>query len=173
MQLDFELTEEDYINYNLYHVKKSPSIKRSILFQRIFGPIVFMIAPFIAVKVSEPPLLFWLFMFGITSIIWITFYPKYANWEIKTRAKKMLQEGNNENMFDKRSLILTEEGIKETSSIANSKINWDKIISLDETDDYIYIYISSISAYIIPKRVFKDKTEQKLFIGELSKQIND
>ena len=75
--------------------------------------------------------------------------------------------------FDKRSLILTEEGIKETSSIANSKINWDKIISLDETDDYIYIYISSISAYIIPKRVFKDKTEQKLFIGELSKQIND
>lgn len=40
---------------------------------------------------------------------------------------------------------------------------------VEETDDYIYIYISSISAHIIPKRVFKNEDEKQMFIKEIKK----
>ena len=37
---------------------------------------------------------------------------------------------------------------------------------------YIYIYISSVSAHIVPKRVFKNSNEQKEFINKISEQIS-
>lgn len=173
MELEFELTEEDYINYNIAHSQKSPSIKRSILIQRIFGPIIFMGAPFFIIKFSDIPLWYWITIFGISSVVWLIYYPKYANWEIKRRVKKMLKEGNNENLFNRRKLALTGLGITEVSEIGESNINWDKIVSIEETTEYIYIYISSVSAHIVPKRVFKDTNEQKRFTDEISERINN
>lgn len=173
MELEFELTEEDYINYNIDHSKKSPSIKKSIMIQRVFGPIVFIIAPFLVVKFSDIPLWYWITIFGISSVVWLIFYPKYANWEMKKRLKKMLEEGSNENLFNRRKIILTDQGLSQVSPTGETNVKWDSIVSIEETDEYIYIYISSVSAHIIPKRVFKDVNEQKLFIDEISKHINN
>lgn len=172
MELIFELTEEDYINYNLDHSKKSPSMKKSILIQRIMGPVIFVIAPFVIIQFSEIPLWYWLMIFGLSSIAWFVYYPKYTMWEIKRRVKKMLEEGNNENLFNQRKLLLTDEGITETSSIGASNISWDKIESLEETEDYLYIYISSVSAHIVPKRIFENLDEQEEFVGKIAKEIN-
>ena len=84
----------------------------------------------------------------------------------------MLEEGDNENLFNQRTLVLTDEGITETSSIGESHIRWDKINHLEETEDYLYIYVSSVSAHIVPKRVFKNSNEQKEFINKISEQIS-
>lgn len=38
-------------------------------------------------------------------------------------------------------------------------------------EDYIYIYISSLSAHVVPKRAFKNTNDQKEFFNEISRQI--
>lgn len=170
MELKFELLEEDYINFNINHANKSPSLKRNVTLIRILGPVTFLIAPFIIIRFSEIPLWYWMTLFGITSIIWLLFYPKHFDWEMRRRIKKMLEEGNSENLFKERKISLTDKAIIETSSSSQSSTIWSKIDRVEETDRYIYIYNSSISAYIIPKRVFKDDKEKANFLEELSKQ---
>ncbi len=170
MELKFELLEEDYINFNIDHANKSPSLKRNVTLIRILGPVTFLIAPFIIIRFSEIPLWYWMTLFGITSIIWLLFYPKHFDWEMRRRIKKMLEEGNSENLFKERKISLTDKAIIETSSSSQSSTIWSKIDRVEETDRYIYIYNSSISAYIIPKRVFKDDKEKANFLEELSKQ---
>lgn len=171
MEITFELTEEDYIHYNIAHSEKSPSMKRSLLIQRIMGPVIFVFMPFIVIRFTDIPLWYWLLVFGVSSITWFVFYPKYAQWEITRRVQKMLEEGSNENLFNQRSLVLTDEGITETSSIGENHIRWDKINHLEETEDYLYIYISSVSAHIVPKRVFENSNEQEKFINKITKHI--
>lgn len=85
----------------------------------------------------------------------------------------MLEEGDNENLFNQRTLVLTDEGITETSSIGESHIRWDKINHLEETEDYLYIYVSSVSAHIVPKRVFENLSEQEKFISKITGYISD
>nr|WP_300003902.1 YcxB family protein [Tissierella sp.] len=172
MELKFRLTEEDYINYNIEHAKRSPSIRKSILFQRLMGPAVFIIAPFVVAKYSEIPLWYWITLFGITTIVWLVFYPKYANWEMKTRLKKMMKEKNHESLLAERTLILTQDGITEESPGEKSSIIWEKIVSLEETEDYIHVYISPVEAHVIPKRVFKDQQSQSLFIEYINEHIS-
>lgn len=173
MELEFQLTEEDYVNFNMDHAKKSETMKKSILIQRILGPIIFMVAPFVITRFSDIPLWYWLIVFIILSFIWFFYYPNYAEWEIKRRVKKMFTEGNNENLFNVRKLIVDGERLSEISAIGESKVSWDKVISLDESEDYLYIYLSSVSAHIIPKRVFKNIQEQEEFISKVSQQIDN
>lgn len=171
MELTFKLTEEDYINYNVDHSKTSPSMKRSILIQRILGPVIFVIVPFMIIQFTDIPLWYWLLVFGVSSVVWFAFYPRYATWEITRRIKKMLAEGNNENLFNERILVLTNEGITETSSIGETKISWAKIERFEETEDYLYIYVSSVSAHIVPKRVFANTNEQEKFINKITEYV--
>ncbi len=169
MEIEFELLEKDYINFNINHSMKSPGLKKNIFGQRILGPIIFLLIPFILKTYTKIPLLYWLTIFGILSVVWFIFYPKYFNWEMTRRIQKMLKEGNNENIYIRRKIILSEEGIIEKSDIGESNMPWIQVGKVEETDEYIYIYISSISAHIIPKRVFTDKNEEQRFISEISK----
>ena len=173
MEITFKLTEEDYIIYNISHAGRSPSMKKSIFIQRIMGPAIFVFMPFIVMRFTDIPLWYWLLVFGGASIIWFAYYPKYASWEITRRVNKMLEEVDNENLFNQRTLVLTDEGITETSSIGESHIRWDKINHLEETEDYLYIYVSSVSAHIVPKRVFENLSEQEKFISKITGYISD
>lgn len=169
MELEFELLEEDYINFNIDHAKKSSSLKKNILMQRILGPALFLIFPFIIRGYTEIPMWYWVTIFGIVSVVWFIYYPKYFNWEMTRRVKKMLSEGSNENILNRRKIILSDEGILEKSLIGESNVSWNQVDKVEESNEYIYIYISSISAHIIPKRIFKDENEKQMFIREISK----
>ena len=167
MEIEFKLSEEDYINFNVDHTKKSPTMRKNVTFIRILGPVVFLIAPFVIISFSEIPLWYWITLFGIASILWLIYYPRHFDWDMRRKMKKMLQEGNNENLFKEIKIILTKEGIIQKNKTGESFTKWDDVDSVDETDDYIYIYNSSISAFIIPKRAFKDENARKEFFAEI------
>ncbi|WP_035051071.1 YcxB family protein [Carnobacterium pleistocenium] len=172
MEIEFELLEKDYINFNIDHTKKSPSLKRSINVQRLVGPIVFLIAPFIVIRFSAIPIWYWMAVFSIASLIWFVFYPRYFDWEMRKRIVKMLQEGNNENLLKKIKIVVTDKGISESSVTGELNSKWNEVNRVDETNEYIYIYNSSISAYIIPKRIFENENTLKIFLEEISKYTN-
>ena len=104
MEIEFELLEEDYVNFNIEHANSSVSVKRSLILQRTLGPFVFLIATLALVKFSEISMWYWITVFSIMSVIWLVFYPNYFNWEMGRNIKKMLKEGNNKNLLQKRNL---------------------------------------------------------------------
>lgn len=169
MEIKFKLREEDYINFNIDHAKKSASLKKNLMLQRVMGPIIFLAFPFLIKKQTEIPMWYWITIFSITSIVWFVFYPRYFNWRMKKSVRKMLKEGSNKNLFSERKIKILETGILETTSIGETNLKWDQIDKIEETDDYIYIYISSISAHIIPKRIFKNENEKQIFLKEILK----
>ena len=169
MEIEFELLEEDYVNFNIEHANSSVSVKRSLILQRTLGPFVFLIATLALVKFSEIPMWYWITVFSIMSVIWLVFYPNYFNWEMGRNIKKMLKEGNNKNLLQKRKLFLTDEAIIETSTASETKTPWSDVNKVEETGEYIYIYNSSISAYIIPKRVLGNQNKINTFLEEIYK----
>jgi hypothetical protein len=88
MKINYKLTEQDYIEFNLNHMKYSKAIKRSLFIQRYSSVIVFMSMPFILIRVTAIPLWYWVLGFSITTILWIYFYPKHAE---KCAAKRMFE----------------------------------------------------------------------------------
>ena len=171
MQINYQLTKDDYIAFNMHHMNYSPTFKKSIFIQRYIVSIIFLLVPFILKDSSDIPFLYWLSVFAIVYIAWVAFYDKYLKWNVTRKISQMIDEGKNTDMLGERSLQLTECGILQTSSLSESKITWDVIEDVVETKEHIFIYINALSGYVIPIRAFANAAQKDEFLGILKSHL--
>jgi hypothetical protein len=167
MKVQFELAKEDYIQYNLHYMRESEAIKKSFFIQRYVVSLIYLVLPFILVKVSDMPFRYLMIVFLVTYLIWVLYYPKYFASFTKKRLQKIINEGKNVSLFGARSISLDQGGIVESSNTGESKTSWTAVERVEETNKYIFIYVSSVNAYIVPARAFADLKQKKEFIDIL------
>lgn len=159
LKIHYELTEEDYLHFNLFHVKQSKTAIKSLKIQRFITPVFFIIAAFIFSGIGDMPVVFPLIIFGLISIVWLIFYPKYFYSLVMRQSKKMLKEGKNDGLLGQQQMVLSEEGIVYLTSNGESQVKWTGIKKIVEDSDFFYLYNSSVSAYILPKRALSSVKE--------------
>lgn len=169
MKIEYKLTKEDYIQYNLYYMDTSDTVRKSLFRQRYITSLVFLVFPFIMGLVSNIPLWYWLAVFILAYILWVAYYPRYFRSYSKKRIQKMMEEGKSEKLLGLHSMELTEEGITETTSYGVSKISWTMMERIDETDLYIYIFFNAFTAFVVPLRIFKSEDEKNEFLAIIKK----
>ena len=64
-------------------------------------------------------------------------------------------------MFSEKHLSFSEKGINSKTEYGNSEHNWNLIQKIVQNRKFIYLYISKSSAYVIPKKIFKDQEDSK------------
>lgn len=165
MKIYYELTEEDYLHFNLFHVKQSKAAIKSLNIQRFLMPVFVIIVAFIFSGIGDMPLVFPLIIFGLISILWIVFYPKYFYYLIMRQSKKMLKEGKNDGLLGEQQMTLSEDGIVYLAN-GESQVKWPGIKKVVEDSDFFYLYNSSISAYILPKRALLNIGEARDIFSE-------
>lgn len=167
MILEFSIIEEDYINFNIHHMDISKTYRRTIFKQRYIIPMLFLIIPFFLVKISKIPFLNWMVPYGLLYITWACFYKKYLIWKVKNSIKKRLKEGKNNGILGKRTFEICEDEIIEISEYGKSATSIKSVEDVFINDKYIYIYINSMQAYIVPVRAFISKKEKDEFIKHM------
>lgn len=168
MEIQFELFEKDYIDFNMHYISISPTIKRSIFIHRYIISIIYLIAPFVATKITNIPLWYWSIGFILMYIVWVIFYPKYFRMRAIKHVVKLLKESKNVGMIGKYSLSLTPDCIIGINDSGESRTNWSSVENISETEDYIFIYIGSMKAYIVPLRAFEYEDEKVAFVNKLN-----
>ncbi|MED4401268.1 YcxB family protein [Metabacillus fastidiosus] len=171
MEIKYHLTEEDYLHFNLFHIKNSKTTSRALSMQRFLTPIFFLILSYILSVFLDEPFLGLFIIFFILSILWIIFYPKYFYSLIIRQVKKMIKEGRNDGLLGDHHMIMTEEEIVDSTANSETKVTWSGIEMFKEDDDYFYLYNSSVSAYILPKRALKDVEEIKNYIQSKKEDV--
>lgn len=167
MEIKYILTEEDYIQFNLFHIKNSKTAMTALKFQRLLIPILYIIVGFVLAKVSDGPLSLWLSIFLLLGIAWFFFYPKYFYRSVMRRVQKMLKEGKNEGLLGEHCLVLSKEGIHDTTMSGETSAKWPSIQTFAEDEQNLYLYNTSLSAYIIPKREIQNLDEFHKYVNKL------
>lgn len=171
MELNYKLTEEDYIDFNLFHAKNSKALKKQITMQRVLVPVMYIVLAILASVFLDMPFLVILIPFLIMGILWIIFYPAYYYRLIKRNATKMLREGKNDGVLGAHTIIFTEDGLREISPKGEMSISWSGIESFGENDAGFYLYNSGMSALIIPKRELgNSEAVSRFLVGKIGSQ---
>ncbi|WP_027409753.1 YcxB family protein [Anoxybacteroides tepidamans] len=172
MEIRYRLTEEDYINFNLFHVRNSKAAQRTLNMQRFVTPIIFPLLAYVFSKIGNLSLLGLLTTFFIMGLLWIVFYPNYFYRVVARNAKRMIRDGNNEGLVGEHHLVMTEEGVVDSTSCGETKVSWSGIKDFKESEGYFYLYNSAVSACIIPKRDVEDVEETRTYIQSQLAQTN-
>jgi hypothetical protein len=67
------------------------------------------------------------------------------------RLRQMCPEEENRGVLCEHTIELTDDGVLETSPTGQTTTNWDGIVRVAETDDYVFLYITTNMAHVIPR----------------------
>lgn len=164
MEITYELTEEDYVVFNLHHIKNSPILKRNFRIIRSVLPVIAaLIAFFVGTGVFNQPRVYWVIISLLLMIgLWF-YYPKVYEQSIRKQAMRLLNEGDNSSFFGVKKLIIEEESIRIIDADASeSKISKKNIKEIKEYENHIILYLSAIQGVIIPRRNLGLGTQREL-----------
>ncbi|ALS79566.1 hypothetical protein AUO94_13445 [Planococcus kocurii] len=164
MEITYDVTEEAYIDFNLYHAKNSKTLKKTMTMQRVLVPIIYLVMAVVLSFVLDIPILFMVIPFLIIGILWAIFYPKYFYRHIQKSSKKLLREGKNEGVLGTHTMIFTEAGLREVSATGEKLVSWAGIEHIGEDASNLYLYNSGLSAFIVPKGKLADVSEVRQFL---------
>jgi hypothetical protein len=80
----------------------------------------------------------------------------------KNKLLKDASDPNNSSWYSQTSLMMSDERIITKNGTGESVFNWNSINRKVETTDYLYLFITSAQAVIIPKRILDQKQLREL-----------
>ena len=161
LSFKFNLTEEEYFEYNFYTAWASPHKRayRIRYYARVFALYSVIAALYIFTSRTHR-IEIDLVIFGVIGIIYFLLVPVLIKTSIRRRTKQIIAEPENQHVLDESEIILTETGILDQDKVSQSRYDWDAIVKKSETTNSYYLYTNSYHAIVIPKRVIRTQHER-------------
>lgn len=159
MKISFELTMEDWMAFQENYFSQSKYVKRTKILITAMGSTLFIIvALWEFFEVNRNYYMIGIYL--IFSLVWLVFLPKSFDKSYLKEAKKMLEEGDNSALLGIHHIELTNEYFLVKEPGTEYKTHWSTIKKVLENEKYIFIYITSASACIIPKFKIENNKEK-------------
>ncbi len=173
-KIEYDMTMEDLVEFNLYNATESEYGKRGIRrFRILVGSIAVVTAVLMVVRFHQGATAgSFISLMGIYVLIFIPFlifYPMYLKWHVRRTAAKAYQDREMPTFGGTRTLELSDEGIEESNEDGSNTVPWDKIESIDETETHVFIFIGPVQAAVIPKA--RVRGDLDAFANEVRRRI--
>lgn len=85
------------------------------------------------------------------AIFWGVFMPGLLRRSALKRSERIYSQPENSSFFGFNEMTFDEDGIKDVESDRTGIYGWDAVLKADETKERIFIFVSGLTAFIIPK----------------------
>ena len=159
MEIKFDLDIEDWMALQVQHLKNSNSHKKKIRFIIYLVPSVYLMLVLKDLYFGEIDYTF-IGIAVVFSALLILNFPQFYTKRTLKMLRNAVLKGDARNIFGQYQITWNEDGFSIIQPGVESKSKWESFIGMEETNDYIFIYRTSDSAFIIPKsKVIGDLVE--------------
>lgn len=171
IEIEYNNTLSDMVEFNLYHYKYSPAMKKTMRSIKLGSTLLVVIAmAFLSYRTGDNFAYLIMLPLGIVFSVIIFFIwpiPRIFENNIKKQTLRFYKEGANKHYIGKHTLTLAAEGITETTEYGEQKTKWSGVEKVALSDKHIYIYIASVQAFVIPVDSFPDQKARQDFVDTL------
>jgi hypothetical protein len=153
MTIKFEQTIDDLIAFGFYNRRKKTIIKKAIaMVPVIMLLIILIVAMYYYVFLQK------LIIFDASGIALIVFLSAYAfmktKWFCRWYWKYKYGKEGYASWFGERALTFSESSLFGKTSKTETSYNWESFVEFGESKEYLFLFVTSLQAIIIPKRIF-------------------
>ncbi len=116
----------------------------------------------ISTEVFKQPKIYWGVISILFVVVWMVAYPRLYKRLIKLDVQKILRKGDTSFLFGKKTMIIDDKNIRIVTKKSSEIISKDSIKDININDDMILIYLSAVTAHIIPTRYLDEETKKSL-----------
>lgn len=155
MIVKYENSIDDLVAFNRHHCARSPAVKKSKLRTLILWSLVFILIS-LKFPTSEDLAISTRVAFGILcAVLFALFFSLLWRPMMDRLVRRLYREGANKGMFCQHELEIDDQGIVERTDVGEARHAWRAVERIEESDDHVFIYVSSMMAHVIPKRAVK------------------
>jgi hypothetical protein len=171
MNINYQLTNSDFLEYQLYTSSKSELHKKRRFRSRIIIPIIYIVLGIIFTNLNGK------YGIGISfivfAILWFLFYPMYSKRRYKKHFQKHVEENYKNRINKPVEIDFDENSVNAKDFTSESKINGTELKELIETKDHFFIKLTTDLSLIVPKHSIENQTEFKKRVTELGAEYVD
>ena len=174
MKIEYNLDLDDYINFNLIHMRNSPAVKRQRILIRLLISIGLTLILFIitlssndismAEKIIAP-------IIGGGAYFLVS--PLLSGLGLRQQVKKMITEGKNEGLIGKNIVAISSEAITGENAAGEGKYFWNALDKLVVSPNYLFLYVGAVKAILIPRNSFNDEQQCDDFIDLIDQYYSE
>lgn len=161
MKYKIDLTEEDYVRFNIFYMAHSKAGKRGVNMARIVFPAlaaVILMAFFAAG--AEPGLIaVEAVLFAAAAGGWLLYAPKAVERGIRKQISRMKADGKLP-FHQNAEIEFGDVAIVEKNEQEEIRVNYQDIENVYPDSGYLYIFYSAVQAFIVPYRCLGEDRER-------------
>jgi len=163
LNLEYQLTQEDYFDFTYYAtwIAQWNKRKRIIYYSRI---IILCIAIIIFFHFTGKPLTStFLIIYSVFLCIYIFLVvPFWIKSNYKRVARKFFKDEKNVIFFSKSNLEINESGIFSSDQHTSAHFRWSSVVKYAENEKLYMVFVSDSNAIIIPKRIISSSGNKEI-----------
>lgn len=166
----YQLTDEDYIEYNLYHHFTIPAFRSRLMMQRFLIPALLMAILLCIGTAYDYPIINYV-IYAAFPVGWIVFFKKLMARNMRKGIKTI--EASGKLPYAKESTaVFDDEKIKFVTSDTEMSISYSAIEKIVIGKNALYLYKNAITAHIMPYRTFASEEEKESFLQFIKQKTN-
>lgn len=161
MEIIHSLEAKDYIQFNLFQIEHSESLRKKLSRQRLIATLLFVaLAVFAYIFLPRFSLVI-AGTFLLISAFWYIYFPTFSKKQVVKSTEKAITRGHLKTLFDEVRLKVDDRGVEEITSQGRHLVLWQDIETINLTQEAIYFFTAQAGAIIIPKTsLTPDKYEE-------------
>lgn len=173
MELHYDITKQDYIDFNLNYFVNNAMVQRSILMTRI--------ATAVLVIVGGTVLMYWVKGLSVLSVAAylalaaLCFFgtPWYMKRKVVKNTERILRNANNKQLCGPKTLTLREDEFELSGENEDTVYKYEAVQRTATDTGHYYIFVDEFSAVIVPFSAFADEEQKKAFYKRITAHIAD
>jgi hypothetical protein len=173
MVLEFELTADDIIDFNMHHLGNLNSYVRAEKRNKMIIAVIIIVALiYFLVQRNVPYYHYLALLLMVMGAFAYSGYSSYMKRSIARKIRKEIAEHKNKGFIGVRKIKTDKYSISEYGDHGDSNCLWTAVRAIEKNDKLIIVYISAISAYIIPLRAFESEKEFNDYYAKIVEMRN-
>ncbi len=173
MELHYDITRQDYIDFNLNYYNNNAVIQRSIKMTRVGTAAL--------VLVGGTLLMYWLKAINAVSVAVyvalaaVCFFgtPWYMRRKVVKNVDRILSRANNKQVCGAKTLTLRDTEFELTGENEDTVYQYEAVQRTASDDKHYYIFVDEFSAVIVPFSAFESETQKQEFYTRVTACIKD
>lgn len=165
MQVEYENTVDDLVAFNEFHARRTGVTKKltRLLAVALLALLALLLVLSLQGGIAGATI-------GIVAVLGlavtalsVVLFPRV----LRRMVRAQLAQGRNTALLGSRSLAVEDDGLVERSGSAESKTRWRAVEHVASNDDYLFVYVSAVTAHVIPRRAFEDRAAMDRFVAAI------
>jgi hypothetical protein len=156
MEVRYAVTLDDFVVFNLYITRKSGAGRGGYLTLWFGLPILLVLGAVQLVQFNHEPAAF---VLVALAVFWLFIFPSRYREGLARSTRAFVKNLGGRGILGERRLILSEGLLVAISETFRTEARWENMTGVEVVGEYTYIFISGISALILPRHGFNSDAE--------------